>query len=40
MFGTNWSTFAVARVKTKVRLSIFLQIQGQITQTVLIRLKP
>ena len=38
-FGTDWSIFANARVLTKSNMAIFL-IQGQITQTVLVRLLP
>ena len=35
-FGTDWSIFADARVKTKSNMANFL-IQGQITRTVLVR---
>ena len=38
-FGTDWSMFADARVLTKSNMANFL-IQGQITQTVLVRLLP
>ena len=38
-FGTDWSIFADARVKTNSNMANF-QIQGQITQTVLVRLDP
>ena len=34
-FGTDWSIFADARVKTKLNMASFL-IQGQITWTVLV----
>ena len=37
--GTDWSIFADARVLTKSNMANFL-IQGQITQTVLVRLVP
>ena len=40
MSGAHWSTFVDARVKTKSDSAFFLQIQGQITQTVLLRLNP
>ena len=39
MFGVDWSIFADARVLTKSKIANF-QIQGQITQTVLVRLDP
>ena len=38
-FGIDWSIFADARVKTKSNMENF-RIQGQITQTVLVRLDP
>ena len=38
-FGNNQSIFADARVLTKSNMANFL-IQGQITQTVLVRLLP
>ena len=38
-FGTDWSIFADARVLRKSNNANFL-IQGQITQTVLVRLVP
>ena len=38
-FGTDWSLFVDARVLTKSNMANFL-IQGQITQTVLVRLVP
>ena len=38
-FGTYWSIFADARVVTKSNIANFL-IQGQITQTVLVRIVP
>ena len=37
--GTDWSKFADARVLTKSNMATFL-IQGQITQTVLVKLNP
>ena len=37
MFGTNWSTFVDDRGKQS-QIQQFLRIQGQITQTVLVRL--
>ena len=36
MVGTYWSTFVDARVQSQIQQ--FLQIQGQITKTVLVRL--
>ena len=38
-FGTDWSIFADARVLKKSNMANFV-IQGQITQTVLVRLDP
>ena len=38
-FGTHWSIFADARVKTTSNMANFL-IQGQTTRTVLVRLVP
>ena len=38
-FGTGWQIFADARLLTKSNMANFL-IQGQITQTVLVRLDP
>ena len=38
-FGTDWSIFVDARVYTKSNMANF-RIQGQISQTVLVRLDP
>ena len=38
-FGTDWSIFADPRVLTKSNMANF-RIQGQLTQTVLVRLDP
>ena len=38
-FGTDWSIFADATVLTKSNMANFL-IQGEITQTVLVKLVP